>query len=178
MNLLLAALILGGVFGSASATVESIDSNVMMLDLTVEVIGGADTVVAHLIFEDEELFTLPMLDRGDGVFGSRTELEPKNYAVIFEVVGEEPSGAVLLTQLGADLGPESGEAPAEDDEGLSAESQSLLWLAIALGAASLSVLAFWVLGGRDRKDDEEGEGESVPDIEDQPVSEDPTDDDQ
>ncbi len=177
MNVLLAALILGGVFGSASATVESIDSGVMVLDLSVEVIGGADTVVAHLIFEDEELFTLPMIDRGDGVFGIRTELEPRNYAVIFEVVGEEPSGAVLLTQLGADLGPESGESSGEDDEGLSAESQSLLWLAIALGAASLSVLAFWVLGGRDRKDDEEGEGDPTPDVE-EPASEDSTETDQ
>jgi hypothetical protein len=31
----------------------------------------------------------------------------------------------------------------------------MLWLAVALGAASLSVLAFWVLSGRD--DDDVGE---------------------
>jgi hypothetical protein len=43
-----------------------------------------------------------------------------------------------------------------EDE-LSNESRRSLWLAIALGAGSLSLLAFWVLGSRD-EDEEEFDG--------------------
>jgi hypothetical protein len=151
MKSLIAAVILGGAFGTASASVEAIDDSSMVVDITVEVRSAAGSVVAHLAFEEETVLTLPLLDRGDGVFGIQTELEPKNYAVVFEIVGEaESSGPVTLTQMGADLGPEPGEPVTPDeDEGLSEESTRMLWLAVALGAASLSVLAFWVLGGRE-----------------------------
>lgn len=155
---LLAAVILGGVFGTATATVESIDEDLMVIDISVEVRSSAESVVAHLTFDTEPVLTLPLLDRGDGVFGIRTELEPKNYGVVFEVVGDAPesSGPVSLAQMGADLGPESGQATTTttEEEGLSRESRALLWLAIALGAGSLSVLAFWVLGGRRQGDTE------------------------
>lgn len=150
MKTLIAALILGGVFGTASATVESMEEDTMLLDLSVEVQASAEAVVAHLTFDEEPVDSLPLLDRGDGTFGIRTELEAKNYVVVFEVIGDEAasSGPVSLTQLGADLGPESEvTTTSEADEGLSRESRQLLWLAVALGAASLSVLAFWVLGG-------------------------------
>jgi hypothetical protein len=128
----------------------------MVVEMEVEVTDPADSVVAHLSFEEDEILTLPLLDRGDGVFGLRTELEPKNYIVVFEAVGEggESSEPVTLTTLGADLGPESGPTTSTLGEGeLSGDSQQMLWLAVALGAASLSLVAFWVLGGR--KDDEE-----------------------
>lgn len=148
---LIAALILGGAFGTAAATVESIDDHVMLVDLSVEVQTSAEAVVAHLTFDEEPIVTLPLLDRGDGTFGIRTELEPKNFVVVFEVVGDEAasSGPVSLTQLGADLGPVTGVTTTvpQEDEALSPQSRQLLWLALALGAASLSVLAFWVLGG-------------------------------
>lgn len=163
MRMVLAAAILGGIFGSATATVESIDDDVMVLDLVVEVMGSADSVVAHLAFSDEEELTLPLLDRGEGLFGIRTELEPKNYVVVFEVVGEGSSEPISLAQMGADLLPDSAsttsEAPTE--EGLSGESRRSLWLAVALGAASLSLVAFWVLGGRDDEGSEE-RGSGVP----------------
>jgi hypothetical protein len=156
MRALITAVVLGGVFGSASATVVSNDGEVMVVEMEVEVTDPADSVVAHLSFEEDEILTLPLLDRGDGVFGLRTELEPKNYIVVFEAVGEggESSEPVTLTTLGADLGPESGPTTSTLGEGeLSGDSQQMLWLAVALGAASLSLVAFWVLGGR--KDDEE-----------------------
>jgi len=149
VNWIMGAVILGGVFGSASATVESIDPEAMVVDIEVAVMEAGGSVVAHLSFDGETGLTLPLLDRGEGRYGIRTELEPKNYTVVFEAVGQESSDPVTLTQLGAELVPASGPATTEpDDEGLSDESQQLLWLAIALGAASLSVLAFWVLGGR------------------------------
>lgn len=152
---LIAAVLLGGAFGSATATVESIDDEVMVVSIEVEVQSSAETVVAHLSFENERELTLPLLDRGDGKFGLRTELEPKNYFVTFEIVvgDEQSSDPVSLVQMGAELEP-GGGAPtttlAEDE--LSDESQQMLWLAVALGAASLSLLAFWVLGSRDEDD--------------------------
>lgn len=166
MRTLIAAVALGGVFGSASATVESIDDDVMVVTIEVEVSGSVDAVVAHLTFDNDQPLTLPLLDRGDGHFGLRTELEPKNYFVVFETIGEEneSSDPVSLTQLGAAFVREFGPTATtmEDDE-LSDESQRALWLAVALGAGSLALLAFWVLGsrdeepetdpGRDRRDD-------------------------
>lgn len=152
MRVLIAALVLGGPFGSASATVESIDDDVMVIELRVEVLESAESVVAHLSFEDERVLTLPLLDRGDGTFGLRTEVEPKNYFVVFETVGPEgrDSDPVSFAQLGAELLPEGGiTTTTVADEGLSDDSRQMLWMAIALGATSLSLLAFWVLGGRD-----------------------------
>lgn len=151
VKVMLAAVILGGAFGSASASVESIDDEVMLIDLQVEAMGVTGSVVAHLTFDSEEELTLPLLDRGDGSYGIRTELEPKNYVVVFEIVGEESSEAVSLAELGVDLVEESGSATTDPDEALSEETQGSLWLAVALGAASLSALAFWVLGGRDER---------------------------
>lgn len=158
LRALLAAMIIGGSFGSASATVESIDDEVMVVEISVEVLDSADAVVAHLTFGDEPELTIPLLDRGDGIFGLRTELEPKNYLVVFETIGEDAarSEAVSLSRMGADLGPESGATATTVDDGdeddMSDDSEQLLWLAVALAAASLSLLAFWVLG--DRGDDQ------------------------
>lgn len=151
MRILIAAVVLGGAFGSASATVESMDDDVMVIELRVEVLESAESIVAHLAFEDEPILTLPLLDRGDGTFGIRSELEPKNYFVVFETVGleREESEPVSLMELGAELLPESGVTTTTADEGISEDSQQMLWLAVALGAGSLSLLAFWVLGGRD-----------------------------
>ncbi|HJQ76676.1 MAG TPA: hypothetical protein VJ948_05370 [Acidimicrobiia bacterium] len=154
MIVLIASVVIGGVFGAATATVESNDGEVMVLEIEVELDGTPTAVVAHLAFDDEPELTVPLLDRGNGEFGITTELEPKNYVVVFESIGDEgeTSDPVTLSQMGADLGPEPGESGQEsEDEGLSIESSRLLWLAVALGAASLSVLAFWVLGGRDER---------------------------
>lgn len=158
IRLLVAAVVIGGAFGSATATVESLDGEVMLVSIEVEVGVAAESVVAHLSFEDDPVLTLPLLDRGDGTFGLRTELEPKNYFVVFEIVDTdaEASDPISLTQMGADLGPDPGSPTttlAEDE--LSKESERSLWLAVAFGAASLSVLAFWVLGGRGAESSEE-----------------------
>jgi hypothetical protein len=154
---LLAAVILGGVFGSATATIELIDGDLMMLSIEVEVSGSPDTVIAHLTFEDDQALILPLLDRGDGTFGLRTELEPKNFFVVFEAVGEgtETSDPVSLAQMGAEFGTRSGGTTTTmpEDE-LSNESRRALWLAVALGAGSLSLLAVWVLGSRDEDEEE------------------------
>lgn len=161
MRALLAAVVLGGAFGSASATVESIQGDVMVVELTVEVRESAESVVAHLSFQGQPELTLPLLDRGGGIFGLRTELDPKNYFLVFETVGSDgqKSEPVSLTDLGAELGPDRSTTTTEADDGLSEESQRMLWLAIALGATSLSLLAFWTLGGRDDAEAAEVAGE-------------------
>jgi hypothetical protein len=162
---LIAALELGGAFGSASATIDSIDSSAMILDIEVQVIVSASAVVAHMSFENDPALALPLLDRGNGTFGIRTELAPKNYVVVFEAVGsgEDVSPAVFLTDLGADFstGEDAGTTSTTPDDGISAETRQFGWLALALAAASLSALAFWVLGGRDKSavDDSRASGE-------------------
>ncbi|MEA1901936.1 MAG: hypothetical protein U9N56_00250 [Actinomycetota bacterium] len=162
--LLLAALEIGGAYGEASAEVSSIEDDSMVVDLQIEIRTSASAVVVHLAFEDDPALALPLLDRGDGLFGIVTELELKNYVVVFEAVGspEGLSRPVFLTELGADLDPGDGNGggPGTDpDDGLSPETRQLGWLALALAAASLSALAFWVLGGRDAKAEESSEEE-------------------
>lgn len=164
LRALLAAVIIGGSFGSASATVESIDDETMVVEISVEVLDSADSVVAHLTFGDDRELTLPLLDRDDGTFGLRTELEPKNYFVVFETIGEDAarSEPVSLSRMGAELGPGTGATATTivDDDDLSDDSEQMLWLAVALAAASLSLLAFWVLG--DREDEQIDDATEVP----------------
>lgn len=177
MIAIVASVVLSGLFGTATATVEKIDADVMMIDLEVEVTPAAvGSVVAHLLFEDDPDLTLPLLDRGDGVYGVRTEVEPKNYLVVFEIIGEQSgmSEPVSLIQLGAEITVGSGAETQMSDDEDEPESFQMLWLGVALAAASLSALAFWVLGGRDDETDEadgadsdedadaeDGEGEPV-----------------
>lgn len=152
VSVLLAAMVLGGAFGSASATVIEIDHDRMVIEITVDVVRSAESVVAHLSFGDEPMLTVPLLDRGGGTFGLRTELQARNYVVVFETLGPagESSEPVSLAQLGADMRSEPAPTTVTTapDDGLSAESRRMLWLAVAFGAGSLSLLAFWVLGGR------------------------------
>jgi hypothetical protein len=54
------------------------------------------------------------------------------------------------------LGSGGGPTTTIGDDELSEDSERMLWLAVAFGAASLSVIAFWVLGSRgDKKSDED-----------------------
>jgi len=55
------------------------------------------------------------------------------------------SPPVSLLELGAEFYP-TGE-PEPDEGGLSPRTRRFGWLALAFGAASLAVLALWVLGG-------------------------------
>ena len=157
--LVIAAVTLGGAFGAANATVESVEGSTMVVTIEVEVVASAQSVVAHLSFDNDTDLTIPMLDRGEGRFGVTTELEHKNYAVVFETVGPEgeTSAPFSLSQLGADLGSDAAQPTTTTtlEEEISPENQQMLWLAIAAGAASLSLLAFWVLGPKDEGREDE-----------------------
>ncbi len=147
--LVLLAVELGAGFGDATATVVSTTEQSMIVEVHVVVSGDPGSVVAHFALPGEEQVTVPLLPRDGGGYGVRTELRPADYTVVFEAIGDEPalSEPKTLVELGAELdevsGPESGG-------GVGASSESWLWLGVALGAASLSALAFWVLGERSR----------------------------
>lgn len=157
----LAAVELGGAFGAATATVDAIDARSMTVEISVEVTVSAQAVVAHLSLPGEEAQVVSLLDRGGGVFGIRTELEPKNYIVVFEVLG--PEGALSdpksLAEMGADFSVGGGDAAPSDGERLDPETRKSGWLALALAAAALSALAFWALGGADNGGSTEGSSE-------------------
>jgi hypothetical protein len=156
--MILLAVELGGGFGTAAASVVLTTQQSMVIDLHVEVVVSADSVVAHLALPGEDTVTIPLLPRGDGTYGVSTELKRADYQVAFEALGEvgAQSQPVPLTSLGIDLGSGEGTTPStEADEGHSPATQRWLWLGVALGGASLSALAFWVLGGRD--DDPDGD---------------------
>jgi len=152
--LLVAAVQLGGAFGSASAELLQRDPVAITIDLEVEVLVSVEAIVAHVRFDNQPELTLPLLDRGDGIFGVTTQLAPRNYVVVFEAVG--PNGGlsdpVTLHELGVDLvGRSSSSDTDEAEEGLTEATQRVGWLAAAFAAASLSALAMWVLGGPDEE---------------------------
>ncbi len=150
----LLAVELGAGFGAASAELVSTSSNAIEVDLRVEVTQSAVTVIAHLVAEGESPVALPLLQREPGVFGIRTELKPINYRVVFELFGPDPAQSEprSLMELGVSFaGVESQATTTTDPEELPADVTRWLWLAIAFGAASLSALAFWVLGGDERQ---------------------------
>ncbi len=160
----LAALLsvsLGGGFGDASTEIISVEGDSMLVSISVEVEVSADAVVALLSNPGDESLRLPLLDRGGGVFGIQTEVRRVDYRVVFEILGPEParSDPVSLSDMGADFsaGDGSDSANGSDDDGgteFSSETRRWGWLALALAAGSLAVLAFWVLGGTD---DESGD---------------------
>jgi hypothetical protein len=163
---LILAVELGAGFGDASAEVESMGEESMIVDLRVEVDGSPDSVVAHLALPDEDEIMLPMVVREEGIYGVTTEVKPANYVVVFEVLGDPgtESEPVTLGELGVDFSSNAGTTEPEPEEEVSASTQQWLWLGVALGAASLSALAFWVLGGRDEPTtDAEAETDGIED---------------
>lgn len=162
---ILFAIELGAGFGTATATAESMGEESMVVDLRVEVDGAPDSVVAHLALPDEDTITIPLVVREEGIYGVTTEVKPANYMVVFEVIGDPgvESDPVTLGELGVDFSSSAGTTEPEE-EPISASTRQWLWLGTALGAASLSALAFWVLGGRDEPavEDEADQGAGPP----------------
>lgn len=159
LALLLMAVQVGAGFGAASAELISTSTNAMEIELRVEVRQSAESVIAHLAFPDTEPLTLPLVQRESGVFGIRTEVKRANYEVLFELIGADniQSKQNSLTDLGL-VFPESEpiETTTTEKVGLSEQTRRWGWLGLALAAAALSALAFWVLGGNDSDQDSSG----------------------
>lgn len=159
--LILAAVQLGGGFGEGSASTVTLEEESVVLEMRVEVNVSAQAVVAHLSAADEEPRVLALIHRGGNVFGIRTELPRKDYLVVFEAIGTpgELSQPAHLTTMGAELSFPPTTSPTSDDpDGEPGEASRWGWLALALGAASLSLLAFWVLGQKGVEEDASGGG--------------------
>lgn len=149
------ALELGTGFGAASAELISTTGNAMEIELRVEIRQSAQAVVAHLAFEEETPITLPLAQRESGVFGIRTEVAKINYRVVFEIVGSDVarSDPYSLMELGLVFPTgATNSTTSAPSQGLSAATRGWGWLALALGAAALSLLAFWALGGKGEDD--------------------------
>lgn len=164
LAMLLLALEMGAGFGTASAELISTSTNAMEIELRVEIRQSAETVVAHLAFPDEPSLALPLVQRGAGVFGIRTEVKMVNYQVLFELLGDEnaTSEQHSLSELGLEFPAAGGIVTATTlEEGLTEGTRRWGWLGLGLGAAALSALAFWVLGARDDEDQESSDTDSV-----------------
>ena len=146
---------LGGPFVDASANA-SRTGDMLEVELQVEVNQTATVVIAHIVVGGDEPQRSVSLDfRGGDVFAGSVTLPVQESVVIFELLG--PGGSVLsaattLSEMGVDFGAFGarvtplGEDPPVDP--VTPAAKRWLWLAIAAGAAALSLLAFWAVGGK------------------------------
>ncbi|MDH3306919.1 MAG: hypothetical protein OEO77_05325 [Acidimicrobiia bacterium] len=152
-TLLVASVTLGGGFGDASATAQAADDGTMVVDLEVEV-GDAATVVAHLLDVGADQQTVTLGSTDGTTYMGRVVVVRANLIVVFEALyvdgTSRTSRPVNLSELGADqelVGP--GIAPVPDEPtGLSAATTRWIWIAIALTALSLALMALWAAGPR------------------------------
>jgi hypothetical protein len=144
----------GGEFGRATASATNLSTTTIEVDLAVEA-DAATTVVAHLIEPGGTQETLPLVPRGRGVFGIRTEVRKIDHVVVFESVGGQgasQSQPLRLTELGVDpviLGVEN-RPPTESDE-FSDSTRLWGWAGLGLGALALTLIALWALPDRRRR---------------------------
>ena len=149
---------IGGAFGEAVAEGTVVGNGVISIELEVEV-PGATSVVAHILDPGDDQMTLAMNPRAGDVFAVAAEVEQADLIVVFEILdGRETivSRPVNLSELGVDPGvlgsvvpPNRLTSDAEEEaaEGvLTPAIRRNLWLAVALAAGALSLLAVWAAG--------------------------------
>jgi len=138
--------------GAASATV--LDQGEGTFRVQLEVTGDpALAVVAHVIDPGSDQQTIALAEVSSGVYQGVFEGRAADMLVVFENVNTgEQTAPRSLSDLGVvfQAEPATVTVPAPS----TARDNRYGWLAVALGAASLSLLAFWVLGGRDEGGDE------------------------
>ena len=145
---------LGGVFGAASAEATAVSSGEMEVTLSVEVGGNPASVVAHLIDPGDNQITTTLTPSGDSFDGTLV-VERADLLVVFEAIGAGGASAVSLTDLGVAVDvlledPENVDEP-DAELTLDAATQRWGWAALALGAAALSLLAWWALADYPRR---------------------------
>jgi hypothetical protein len=148
LALIMMSVQLGGGFGAAQAVATVADSSTLEVSVSVEAPPGTDVVV-HLVDPGGDQRTVAMIEASPGVYRTVFDTRPVDLVAVFEdLAGGAQSEPLRLSEIG--VAPELvGSAPLVPTP-LEPEDRSLLWLGAALAAASLSALAFWVLGGADK----------------------------
>ncbi len=153
LAVILLAAELGAGFTAASAELVSTTTNAVEVQLRVEIDHEAESVVAHLTFPGRSPVLIPLVPEGDRVYSIRTELLPVNYQVVFESLGPNAASSEPASLMELGLVFESGVSDqptttsTSEATAIGEDTQRWGWLAVAFGAAALSALAFWVLGG-------------------------------
>jgi hypothetical protein len=145
---------LGGPFVDASATATPVTGG-LQVELEVELNTQVATVVAHLVIPGDDQQTVALADRGNGRHGGLATVPAEDLVVVFEAIDVDRDIRALpvtLTELGVDPGVfRSDRTFAIDETGVrvvSPTARRWLWLAAALGAASLALVAWWAAGSR------------------------------
>lgn len=171
MTRLIAVLVLllplSSPFGDASATATSTDGG-LRFEVSVEVQGSPVAVLVRGVGSGaSELPPVALDDQGNGTWVGIVQIPVvENILVGFEFIPDRGGPASVsemhtLTELGVDRAVFEATRPAvstdSDDEPLvSPEGQRWGWLALAAGAAALTLIAFWAIGSvRGRSEDED-----------------------
>lgn len=151
---LVAAVVLGGDFGVASATGEPAVGNRILVDLEVEVLTTADVVVAHLIQPGQDQETISLSGGSDGIFRGAATVPKVDIVVVFEAVrgpGDSSlSTPATLTELGLDRVLLGDLTPPIEESVASPPGPSVgvpLLIAIVSGVLSLALIIWWVWSG-------------------------------
>ncbi len=141
----------GGFFVAPEVSGRETSASRMEIDLSVSAAPGG-SVVAHLIQPGGNQQTFALRERSSGRYGGIFEVDRIDLVVVFEALDESgaQSDPVRLTEIGLDralLGA-LPVAPPTTESGVSASSRGWGWLALAMAAASLAVLALWALPDR------------------------------
>jgi hypothetical protein len=154
MHVIVAVLIffqVGAFFGDPAVEGRETTAAMMEIDLSVSAPPGG-SVVAHLIDPGGLQHTVALREREPGLYGGLVEVRRADLIVVFEAVdqGGAQSAPHRLTDIGLDralLGALS-VAPTTTAPEVSASTRNWGWLALALGAASLALIALWALPER------------------------------
>lgn len=151
----------GGPFGEVSAIGEVGPTDTVVVMFRVEAAAG-NSVVAHIIDpgNTQEMVTLSETDVG--VYTGEATTEVADLIVVFEMLDigtSQLSAPHTFTELGVDplvLGYPTevpvGDPTEDSVREISPENRRLLWIAVALIASSLSLVAFWVAGPKPKQD--------------------------
>lgn len=141
----------GGFFVAPEVSGRETSASRMEVDLSVSAAPGG-SVVAHLIQPGGRQQTFALRERSSGRYGGIFEVDRIDLVVVFEALDTSAaqSEPVRLTDIGLDralLGA-LPVAPSTTEAGVSASTRGWGWLGLAMGAASLAVLALWALPDR------------------------------
>ncbi len=143
---------IGTGFTGGSVEGTEIGNDMVRITVTVRAAPGG-SVAMHLVDPGGEQITVAMAEQSSGLYRAVTEIDPVDYVVVFEAITSPSfqSEPQRLTDLGLDralITPDQ-RFPAPPPTTLPEDDPNRWgWLGLGLGAASLSLLAFWVLWGK------------------------------